>query len=82
MSKLDIAKQGIGVVVGAGVGSIVRGIVDATVPQETPVQRVLVLVGKVSISSFVTHHVKLHVNDAIDEVVEWYKTNTSDEEAK
>jgi hypothetical protein len=77
IDKLAILKTGVGMVVGAGVASIVNGFVLRVAPTETAVQKVLVFSGRVGISMLVSDKVKDHVNGKIDEAHEWVTTNFS-----
>ena len=78
MAKLDkvaILKQGVGMVVGAGVANIVREFVARVAPTDTPVQKVLVFSGRLGISMLVSDKVKEHVDMKIDNAVEWVEAN-------
>lgn len=80
MTNLDtvaILKQGVSIVVGAGVASIINGLVERVAPTETVVQKVLVFSGRVGISMLVSDKVKEHMNEKIDNAHEWVTTNFS-----
>lgn len=75
LDKLKIFKQGVGMIVGAGVANIVKEFVARVAPTETPVQKVLVFSGRVGIGMLVADKVKEHVDMKIDEAAEWVKDN-------
>jgi hypothetical protein len=75
LDKLGLLKTGLGMVVGAGVSSIVRGFVERVAPTDTTVQKVLVFSGRVGISMLVTDKVKDHLYEKIDDLNDWVTTN-------
>ena len=77
LDKIKIGKQITGGIVGAGVTQIVNGFVDAVITPQTVVQRVLIFAGKTGISMLAADLVKQHVDEKIDEAVEWVNTSFS-----
>lgn len=78
MAKLDtlkVFKQGVGMVVGAGVSNIVNEFVKRVAPTDTLPQKVLVFSGRIGIGMLVSDAVKEHLDMKIDEANEWFKTN-------
>lgn len=69
MDKLDIFKQGLGFVIGCGVGRIVKGVVDAHVIPDTNWQKVTVFAGKTAIGLAITEVATNSVNREIDEII-------------
>lgn len=71
LDKVKIGKQLVGAIVGAGVNQIVNGFVEAVTAPQTPIQRILIFAGRTGISMVVADKVKTHVDDKIDEAVDW-----------
>lgn len=70
MSKLEILKSAVGMVVGAGVTSIIAGVVDSNVEQETAVQKVIVKAGKVGIAMVLSDKVRDHTDEKIQNLAD------------
>ena len=75
ITKLDILKQAVGLVVGAGVSQIVGSIVANNVATENTVQKVTVFAGKTGIAMVVNDMVRKHTDSQIDAAASWVREN-------
>lgn len=75
MSYLDLFKQGVSLVIGAGVSQIVTGVVNSTTPQEQFLQKGLVFAGRTGITMLVSDAVRDHVDVKIDMAAAWISSN-------
>lgn len=73
MTKLDLVKGGIGLLVGSGVSHIVKEVVKSNVRTDTIFQKVTVFAGATGIGMLVGDLVKDHTDEKIDAAVALYK---------
>lgn len=75
IDTIKILKAGVGLVMGASVGHIVKEFVARVAPTETIMQKTMVTIGRTGISMAVSHAVCTHVEERIDETVDWFNKN-------
>jgi Ni,Fe-hydrogenase III small subunit len=78
MTKIELAKQAVKIVVGIGSGSIVGKIVMNNTTREGLVDNITMPVTTYVIGSIVAKAAGQYTDNAIDSAVKWWKTNVTD----
>lgn len=68
--KRDWVKTGFKIIANAGVGFVVKEIVNTLVPQETPKEKVLAYIGRIAITSVIVAPVEERIDKTVDTVAE------------
>lgn len=68
--KRDWVKTGFKVVANAGVGFVVKEIINNLVPQETPKQKVMAYIGRIAITGVILAPVEERIDINIDKIAE------------
>lgn len=77
MTKIQIAKQIVGFVVGAGTATISRTIIKNNVDPEKSTNKVTVNAASVVIGAMATDATRKYTDAKIDEIVNWWETNVT-----
>lgn len=78
MSKIDILKQGVGLVCGLGITQIVNGIVASTTKTDTLYQKTTVSAGSFVIGMVVSDVIREKTDKKVDSAVAWWKKHISE----
>lgn len=68
-THIKYAKAGLGLVIGSGVGTIVKTIIQNHVQPETKIQKLTVFLGRHAIQSVAAHVVNDHVEKQLDKLI-------------
>lgn len=74
MTKLELAKNAVSIVVGAGTSKIVSSIIQNNTNPKTLADKVSMSAGSMVIGMMVADAAKKYTDAQIDEVAVWYKT--------
>lgn len=75
MTKLELAKNAVSIVVGAGASKIVSSIIQNNTNPKTLADKVSMSAGSVVIGMMVADAAKKYTDAQIDEIAAWYKAN-------
>lgn len=68
--KRDWVKTAFKIIANAGVGFVVKEVINNLVPQDTPKQKVLAYVGRIAITSVIVAPVEERIDSTIDNIAE------------
>lgn len=77
MNTLKVSKSVASLTVGVGVMKIVSNVVDACVPVNPGLEKLVVICGKLGLASLAAEVTMKHFEDKFDEVFEWLTKNVS-----
>jgi hypothetical protein len=77
LNKVEIGKAVVGIIVSAGVTQVVSGVIATNVPTRNIFHKSVVWIGKTVISSMITEAATKHVDQKIDDTIEWWEENVS-----
>ncbi len=75
MTKTDIAKKAVSLVIGSGTAKIVGGIIRNNTDPETITDTVTIAAAQVTIGMMVADAASRYTDEKIDELLSWYNAN-------
>jgi hypothetical protein len=75
MTKLDITKTAVKIIVGSGTAKIIQGIVRNNTSPESITDTVTITAGAIVVGSMVGDIAGRYTDAKIDEIAAWWKTN-------
>jgi len=77
MTKIDIAKKMVNLVVGIGTSKIVSSIIQNNVRPEKVTDKVTVACASLVLASMAVDFTKLYTDDKIEEISDWWISNVT-----
>lgn len=75
MTKLDITKAAVRIIVGSGTAKIIQGIVSNNTSPEKITDTVTITAGAIVVGAMVGDIAGKYTDTKIDEIADWWKTN-------
>lgn len=77
ISKTDIAKNVVGLIVGAGTAKITKRVISNNIEPEKKVDKVTVTAASLVIGSMASDATRKYTDAKIDEIVDWWAKNVT-----